>query len=55
MRDIAANDTNFSAAVTNPAGTLQIDTTAPVAPTLALTHDTNIAGDNITSDPSINY
>ncbi|MBR1215856.1 Ig-like domain-containing protein [Bradyrhizobium sp. JYMT SZCCT0180] len=56
VRDVASNDADLTAAVANPAGTLQIDTTPPApAPTLALTHDTNIAGDNITSDPSITY
>src|SRR5260221_12157735 len=34
LQDAASNSANLSGAVTNPAGTLQIDTTAPTVPTI---------------------
>ena len=34
LQDAAGNSANLSGAVTNPAGTLQIDTTAPAVPTI---------------------
>ena len=34
LQDAASNSANLSGAVTNPAGTLQIDTTAPAVPTI---------------------
>ena len=37
LQDAASNSANLSGAVTNPAGTLQIDTTAPAVPTIIST------------------
>jgi large repetitive protein len=50
VTDSAGNAANLAAAVTNPAGTLQIDTTAPVAPTItAFSPDSGVVGDHITN------
>ncbi|WP_413989005.1 DUF4347 domain-containing protein [Labrys okinawensis] len=48
VRDAAANDADLGGAVTNPTGTLQIDTTVPtvtVAATVSNNHPTLMAGD----------
>ena len=37
VKDGAGNAANLTGAVTNPAGTLQIDTTAPAVPTITST------------------
>jgi hypothetical protein len=53
VRDGNGTNADLSAAVANPAGILQIDTTAPGAPTIALTHDTGVSSsDGLTSDPA---
>ena len=54
VNDAAGNSANIAGAVTNPPGILQIDTTAPAAPTVALANDTgSSSSDSITSNGSL--
>ena len=54
VNDAAGNSANIAGAVTNPPGILQIDTTAPAAPTVALANDTGSSSSNsITSNGSL--
>jgi len=46
VKDAAGNAANLAGAITNPAGTLQIDTTAPAAPVIA--SDTTNANKSVT-------
>ena len=50
IKDGAGNSANLTGAVTNPAGTLQIDTTAPASPIISsFSPDTGKVGDGITT------
>ncbi len=54
VTDTAGNAANLAGAVANPAGTLRIDTTAPVAPTIAsFSTDSGTVGDHITNDTTL--
>ena len=53
VRDGGGVDASIAGAITNPAGTLQIDTLAPAAP-VALATDSGIAGDGITKVGTVN-
>ncbi len=54
VADAAGNVANLAGAVTNPAGTLRIDTTAPVAPSIAsFSTDSGTVGDHITNDTTL--
>jgi len=50
VTDAAGNAANLAGAVTNPTGTLQIDTTAPSAPSITqFSPDTGTVGDGVTT------